>query len=823
MASASYKADFKFRLERLEAHDAMRLERACSVMTPHVREIFSLVPVLLHCNTPAIPGWRPGPVPYGIDMFSPDLFQRSWIRGMGADPDNLPRGEYGIAALYAMGSTSSIGQGRGSDLDIWVCVVPGMPLRETEALRAKCHFISVFCKSLGADVNLFVTPEDRFLKGAHGTLDTEDCGSAQSLFLLDEFYRSSVRICGRRIAWYMVSPDEERHGYQEAVRGFYEKGLMKKGEWLDFGQVTRTSPEEYFGSGLWLLYKGIDSPFKAALKITLMEAYAHEYPRTALVSTEFKRRFWSGASGTLATDSYFLMFKKVARYLKDRGDDGRLELMRRCFYIKVHQAAASLGRMTPQRRFRMRLAARLARIFGWSPQAVRSVEGSLRWTPSRIIEASGELFSSYLASYRALLSFSISHGIEYAITSDDAGALSRRLYAVYDRYEGKVLPVRRVFAYDPAQRCLVFIRTGQMSLCRTGWHVYACSDRAVDLLSSPEIHFSEGITEAVLWCVMSGFLTRSTRIACRGEAGQVDAGRIRRLAALLSRRIPDLSRPVPLAALRQPRRVEGCIAVVNFERDATYGVPEAPGGSDGDALNFGPLKRCLVGSQDLITFNSWGEANCQSFQDGAQGLVDMLAYLARLQAIGGAEGRFMRRVEICSCSRAQSEGVRYGIGEILRELDWCAAESRASFDFSIEGSSYTARSSGARGVSIFRKEAFGAGDVDITVLTRFGMRPEYALQVPPPVENAASAGIRQYFFMQKSRHKWDIYVANERNEISIFRSYKGSRAELVNAINRFYTRQSEEEGASQVRFNLPQYFVISQDQGSVRPFAISQG
>lgn len=822
MASVSYRADFKFRLARLKAHDAVRLERACSVMSPHVRAVFSLVPVLLHCNTPSIPGWRPGPVPYGIDLFKPDAHQRSWIRAMGADPDNLPRGEYGIAALYAMGSTSSIGQGMASDLDIWVCVLPGMPQRETEALRAKCHFISVFCKSLGADVNLFVTPEDRFLKGAHGTLDTEDCGSAQSLFLLDEFYRSSVRICGRRIAWYMVSPDEERHGYAEAVKSFYDKGLMQKGQWLDFGPVTGSSPEEYFGSGLWLLYKGIDSPFKAALKITLMEAYSREYPNTALVSSEFKRRFWSCAGGTLATDSYFLMFKKVARYLRSRGDKARLDLMRRCFYIKIHEAAVSLGRGTPQRAFRLRLESRLAKAFGWNENDVRLAEGSMRWPPGLIIKASGELFSSYVASYRDLLSFSISHGIEYAITSDDAGALSRRLYAVYDRYEGKVIPVRRLLSDDQSQRSLVFIRTGPDSLCRQGWHVYACSDRAVDLLSSSEIHFSEGITESVLWCVMSGFLTRSTRVVCRGCCGQVDGSRIRRLAAFLSRRIPDPSRPVKLSALRQTRKVEGCIAVLNFERDATFGA-EIPNGADGDALNFGPQERCLVGSQELVTFNSWGEANCQSFQDGAQGLVDLLAFLARLQAIGGAGDMFMRRVEICSCSRQQSEGVRYGLGEILRELDWCASESKASFHFSIEGASYTASSTGARGVSILRKEPFGAGDVDITVLTRFGMRPEYALQVPPSVENAASAGIRQYFFMQKSRHKWDIYVANERNEIGIFRSYKGSRTELVNAINRFYTRQSEDEGSPGVRFNLPQYFVISQGQDSVRPFTISQG
>ncbi len=820
MASA-LKTDFEFRLNRLDAHDAMRLSRARTVMPEHIRDIFSLVPLLLHYNTPKIPGWRPGEVPYGIDLFSPDERQREWVKAMGADPDEQTHGEYTIAALYAMGSTSSIGQGTHSDLDIWVCICAGMPQRETEALRAKCHFISVFCKTMGADVNLFVTPEDRFLKGAHGTLDTEDCGSAQSLFLLDEFYRSSVRICGRRIVWYVVSPDEEHQDYEGTVKNFYSSGLIKKDEWIDFGPIERASPDEYFGSGLWLLYKGVDSPFKAVLKITLMEAYAYEYPSTSLVSSEFKRRFWNCTKGALATDSYYLMFKKVCRYLISRGDSTRLELMRRCFYIKIHEAVLSLNETMPERRMRLRLAARLARIFRWTPDIIKLLGGTREWTPALVVKASANLFSSYIASYRALLSFSISHGIEYAITSDDAGVLSRRLYAVYDSYEGKVIPVRRVFSSDPAQRSLVFVKTGKESLCRYGWHVYACSDQAVDLLSSPEIHFSERITQAVLWCVMSGFLTNETRIFCRGQTGQIDSGRIRKLASSLKRYLPDLLRPVSLAALRQTRRVRDCIIVVNFEHDATWDRDFMQSDED-DALNYGPLNRCLVGSQELITFNTWGEINCQSFQDGAEGLVDMLAYLTRLSTIGGADDRLMRRVRICSFSRNQSESIRHGVKDILRELDWCSVENGLSFNFSIGGNSYTAKSNGQRGVSIIRREPFGSGDIDITVLTRFGMRPEYALQVPPSVENAASVGIRQYFFQQRSRHKWDIYVANERNEISIFRSYKGSRTELVNSINRFYTRQTEDGDVSQVRFNLPQYFVISRDHGSVHPFTISQ-
>ncbi|MEA8500702.1 hypothetical protein ONN26_24645, partial [Salmonella enterica subsp. enterica serovar Muenster] len=39
----------------------------------------------------------------------------------------------------------------------------------------------------------------------------EDCGSTQHILLLDEFYRTAVRLAGKRILWSMVPCDEEEH------------------------------------------------------------------------------------------------------------------------------------------------------------------------------------------------------------------------------------------------------------------------------------------------------------------------------------------------------------------------------------------------------------------------------------------------------------------------------------------------------------------------------------------------------------------------------------------------------------------------------------
>lgn len=93
------------------------------------------------------------------------------------------------------------------------------------------------------------------------------------MLLLDEFYRTAVRLAGKRILWNMVPCDEEEH-YDDYVMTLYAQGVLTPNEWLDLGGLSSLSAEEYFGASLWQLYKSIDSPYKAVLKTLLLEAYS---------------------------------------------------------------------------------------------------------------------------------------------------------------------------------------------------------------------------------------------------------------------------------------------------------------------------------------------------------------------------------------------------------------------------------------------------------------------------------------------------------------------------------------------------------------------
>lgn len=817
------KEEVALRYERYVTFNAERIKAATEVMDKRTRGIFELVPLFLHYNDPRIPGYRNGNVPFGIDNFSPSEYQKNWLLKLGVNPDLPSQGMHTISSLYCMGSTASIGQGQASDLDLWVCVSSNLSKEEISLLKEKCSFINAYAASLGTDVNLFITPEDRFTTGVSGVMDTEDCGSAQSLFLLDEFYRSSIRLCGRCIIWYLVSPHEEQENYTEAVDAIIKSGFGKKDLWFDFGSVVDSSPAEYFGSGLWLLYKGIDSPFKAVLKSLLMEAYAADYPNVELVCQQLKRHLFKQGHLSLKEDAYFLMYRRVCSYLKNCNDLRRLSLVQHCFYAKVAGALSSIPDCQ-QRSMRFRLLRRLRKLWDRNNLDFDFTNDPETSDVSTVLRTEQELFDSFMKSYKALVGFSISHGIEYAITSDDAGILSRKLYAAYDCYSGKILRLSRSLGGSLVQKALTFIHTAQDRLCRIGWHVYPAAAMSCELLECSEIYACDSLTEAVLWTAYNGICGHETAFYCSGDKHGQGSGKIKKFSEYLISFLNHSDLKVDQKDLFRTRLLRDCLVVLNFEYDPTAdaGMPLYDA-NEGSALSCGHDRRCLVGSVSTVTVNSWGEVNCHIFGNDEESLVELFAYLMRQNAKYEKDGGLLKRINFVSFSKNYSELIRYDLENVLRELSWCVYEKGSEYTFDIGEQTYTAKSVEKGGISITRHSPFGQNGVDLTVLTRFGMRPEQALQVPKSVAACASAGIMQYFFAPLERKGfWDIYAVDEMNEVSIYRNYCGSRSELVNAINRFCTRRTEDLTEHTMNFNLPQYFVLSQDRSCLHPFSIKQ-
>lgn len=618
-----------------------------------------------------------------------------------------------------------------------------------------------------------------------------------------------------------------------ALDGFREyEAPLNPDEWFDFGSVVFSSPTEYFGSGLWLLYKAIESPLKVVLKILLMEAYSSDYPNTKLLSSELKDYMLSHDGYSIDLDSYYLMYRRVSDYLIASGSDSRLSLMRKCFYLKIFDGVgASNHSHRDDGTLKRELLTKFARRWGWNDSFVSDIEQFSSWKLDEVRGFNREVYTTLLESYLALLRFSIRHGIEYAITSDDAAILSRKLYAAFDRYPGKISVMHTSFSKNLEELHLTFITPSKGSICRRSWHMYTAASDDVALLNLKVAYIGSRLSEVVTWACFNGLMTSRTTAYISGAPTVVTPRMIKQLATDIMRVIGSKRGRVTERNLQSTSKLVACLVVLNLEQDETELYKNQILDTDyGSTLSCGRQRVCLVGSIDLVLINSWGEIRSITLPSGEEGVVELLATLLRILRNTTEVGQedesvaaMLETIEVCSYAIAYQDLIKYDLESVLRQVFNClSSNSSSEYTFDVGRNTYVAREQGERGVIINKKSSIASGEYDISVLSRYGMRPEFALQVPPIIDRYATAGIMQYFFIPgvKDSGHWDIYIVNERNEVTIYNDYIGSRATLVNAINRFYTEQSRNLSNITARFNLPQYFVLSKDLKAIHPFTI---
>lgn len=611
--------------QRLDAINQLRVDRALAAMKPAFQRVYSLLPTLLHHHHPLMPGYLNGNVPHGICLYTPDETQQDYLNDLedkwGSPFDKPASGELPITGVYSMGSTSSIGQSCSSDLDIWVCHQSWLDNEERTRLQQKCSLLEKWAASMGVEVSFFLIDENRFRHNESGSLGGEDCGSTQHILLLDEFYRTAVRLAGKRILWNMVPGEEEAH-YDEYVLSLYAQGALTPNEWLDLGGLSSLSAEEYFGASLWQLYKSIDSPYKAVLKTLLLEAYSWEYPNTQLLATDIKHRLHQGEIVSFGLDAYCMMLERVTRYLTDINDTTRLDLARRCFYLKVCEklslAKACVG-------WRREILSQLVSEWGWSEERLAMLDNRANWKIERVREAHNELLDAMMQSYRNLIRFARRNNLSVSASPQDIGVLTRKLYAAFEALPGKVTLVNPQISPDLSENDLTFIHVPVGRANRTGWYLYNQAPAMDSIVSHQPLEYNRYLNKLVAWAYFNGLLTPQTRLHIK-SGNLCDTAKLQELVADVSHHFPlRLPAPTP-KALYSPCEIRHLAIIVNLENDPTAAFRNQVVHFDFrklDVFSFGQQQQCLVGSIDLLYRNSWNEVRTLHFS-GEQSVLEAL-------------------------------------------------------------------------------------------------------------------------------------------------------------------------------------------------------
>ena len=126
------------------------------------------------------------------------------------------------------------------------------------------------------------------------------------------------------------------------------------------------------------MYKGIDSPFKAVLKIMLMEVYSSEYPKTQLLSIRMRSWMQQNSGYDLNLDSYYMVYEKITKYLKNLNDDKRTSLLRFCFYQKLSDGIRHMENPAAMS-YRRSVIRSLLDVWGWTDSVRNFIENKQKW------------------------------------------------------------------------------------------------------------------------------------------------------------------------------------------------------------------------------------------------------------------------------------------------------------------------------------------------------------------------------------------------------------------------------------------------------------
>lgn len=628
--------DTKTIKKRFLALNRDRVNRIRDTLRSRQRDVLEVLPLLFHINHPELPGFVSAATPVGVSDYSPSRraleVMQKMTRGLDHRPRALPR--FDILALFLMGSSGTIAYSTKSDFDIWLCHNPDLSAVQLAELQEKATALEKWAASFDLEVHFFLMNCEHFRAGKVVELSDESSGSAQYHLLLDEFYRTGTLLAGRYPVWWLV-PAQEEADYDRYVRRLRERADIGDNETVDFGGIPRAPAEEFFGAALWQLYKSIDSPYKAALKLMLMEVYAAEYPQVELLSLRFKRALHEGETDLTRLDPYIMLYRKIEEYLAAQGDEERLAVMRRCFYFKVNE---QLGRQDePRDNWRFEVMKDVTRAWGWDRDYLQLLDARQQWKIHRVLEERRSLVSALTQSYHSLSRFARVQNMLAKINQRDLNILGRKLYAAFERKAGKVDIVNRGISSDIWESHLTIHQVAGRD--NGGWLLYRGIVPPEETERARPFRRSRTVLELLAWCFLNQLVDERTTFALFTRDSALTLNELKMILRGLDQMIPGSQLgDSTIEELSQPPRPARLSLFINVGlKPATMRVREGKEltSNKTDALSFGGVCENLVLSIDQVVRTSWQEVMTAQYE-GEQGLLDCLgAYLQWSPPSGG--------------------------------------------------------------------------------------------------------------------------------------------------------------------------------------------
>ncbi len=759
---------------------------------------FYQLPWLLHLNHPSLPGFvADAPAGFAVAPLLPR--PPAW--------QQIEAGEPQLLGLYIMGSTGTFGQGPDSDLDCWVVHPPHLATADREALARKCGALEAHFADAGLELHLYLISPDLLVRGQPDQLSAEHSGSAQNWLLLEEFYRTQIRLAGLPLAWWPGAPQDH-------------PGL------LSLGQLSHLPASEFFGAALWQLFKGLDKPHKAGLKVLLLEAYVADYPDQRILRDQLWYRLRAGQP-LITLDPYLMLYQRVSDYLEREGDRRRLTMVQRSFYLKC---GLPLSHPDSRQDWRYPTLSALTRQWRWTRELILSLDQARHWHAGQLRWCNERLDQLMLTAYQRLTGFAARQRLRSRLKIDELGVLTRKLYTKFEAEPAKIPLLNPLWSSNLEEPALTLVAVKDNPSHPKGWYLYRRPPQDNQLFGESPLYHADSRLACLAWALSNGLIGDATRIHCH-QGGQ--SWHSQKLSEMCQHLRSIVTPPVQpsLEALQSPWRYTKVVVLSNVEQDPTLtwqGQSLMLDLQGAPVFSAGRHKRNLVGSLTLLTENSWGERHCFRFEE-EEGLLKLMTQL--LSGLDRTQGPLPVQV-YCGAKR-----LRRQIGDALDHL--LDRVQRLYCEATIERTQVWPLAIGHRQYGLFidsrglRWQRLDKAEALMGQLKRHGMvelpKPDLGEDpyagAPAILGQYARKGLVQIFVRERPSGL-DIYLLDERNHLKRLKSGERGLDGLVEEFSHLYAFQRSNQRATFGAggcFNLPQFYRLTRADGgelTVQPLAI---
>ncbi|MCB2184130.1 MAG: class I adenylate cyclase [Desulfobulbaceae bacterium] len=593
------------KIKRYQAYNRSRKVKAINFQPNRSGILFKLIPYLLHCNYPDLPGYiDDADCPFGIYRFLPEkvvngeLFRQYF-------PDSTARSHktkspYArnpcIHSLKTIGSIGTIAQSEKSDCDFWVSIrLEEIGSYGAGLLSTKCKGIEKWAAEQGMEVYFFLmdidqTRENRFSSAA----EEESAGSALKLLLKDELFRTHILVAGKMLLWWLIPPGLTEDGYRKYVQELVNKRHLNPDNFVDLGYIADIPKAEIFGACLWQLNKALDSPFKSVIKFAYLELLLKNKTKIfTLFSTKilclvtFPERLPKSELKLPIQhiDPYLLLAKEIiAFYQKNKIKDEDV-LIRECLFLKTLEGT------TPKNEDKQ-LQTTLALMQKWDllPPDYKRMAKLHDWQYKELLATGTRVHAYLLDTYNRLrwLRKSFPEETGRAITDRDLSILGKKLFSFYDVKEHKIPYLHTLSRKAMKQKHLTFHASKYENVIYYYVFQGKHDTESIRQNTDSQIKRDTDPIHLMMWLTINGIMQKGTRIHITKNFLNVNLPDLQNLADTLLNNFPLFNfSNISADELLSTESVTRALVIVNFDKE--------------------PVKGSSTFKSTIITVNNYGE------------------------------------------------------------------------------------------------------------------------------------------------------------------------------------------------------------------------